>query len=100
MLGVTALLALLLTRVIVGARVAFFAPFLPRSIATAVGLWVAIAVVAVGLLSWSAWVPPLLVGARSMLAGQWSARRGVCAPHRELSAPPPRRSAASLWTQA
>jgi hypothetical protein len=75
MLGVTALLALLLTRVIVGARVAFFAPFLVRGIETAVGMWVAIAVVAVGLLSWSAWVPPLLVRARALLAGQLALRR-------------------------
>ena len=48
-LGIAAILALLLTRVIIGARVAFFAPFLRRSIETAVGMWVAIAIVAVGL---------------------------------------------------
>ena len=74
-LGITAILALLLTRVIVGARVAFFAPFLRRSIQTAVGMWVAIAIVAVGLLSWSAWVPPLLTAARNGLAGQVAFRR-------------------------
>lgn len=74
-LGITAILALLLTRVIIGARVAFFAPFLRRSIQTAVGMWVAIAVVAVGLLSWSAWLPPLLTSARSGLAGQVALRR-------------------------
>lgn len=69
-LGVTAILALLLTRVIIGARVAFFAPFLHRSIQTAVGMWVAIAIVVVGLLSWSAWLPPLLTSARNTIAGQ------------------------------
>ena len=74
-LGIAAILALLLTRVIIGARVAFFAPFLRRSIETAVGMWVAIAIVAVGLLSWSAWVPALLTGARNALAGQIALRR-------------------------
>jgi hypothetical protein len=68
--GVSAVLALLLTRIIIGARVAFFAPFLRRSIETAVGMWVAIAIVAVGLLSWSAWVPALLSSARNALSGQ------------------------------
>src|SRR5205807_1955603 len=61
-------------RVIIGARVAFFAPFLQRSIETAVGMWVAIAIVAVGLLSWSAWLPLLLCGARNVLAGQIALR--------------------------
>jgi hypothetical protein len=74
-LGVTAVLALLLTRVIIGARVAFFAPFLARGIDTAVGMWVAIAIVVVGLLSWSAWVPPLLTGTRAISNGQISLRR-------------------------
>ena len=69
-LGISAVLALLLTRIIIGARVAFFAPFLRRSIETAVGMWVAIAIVAVGLLSWSAWVPALLSSARNALSGQ------------------------------
>jgi hypothetical protein len=69
-LGISAVLALLLTRIIIGARVAFFAPFLRRSIETAVGMWVAIAIVAVGLLSWSAWVPTLLSSARNALSGQ------------------------------
>jgi hypothetical protein len=69
-LGLSAVLALLLTRIIIGARVAFFAPFLRRSIETAVGMWVAIAIVAVGLLSWSAWVPALLSSARNALSGQ------------------------------
>ena len=76
-LGVTAVLALLLTRVIIGARVAFFAPFLARGIDTAVGMWVAIAIVVVGLLSWPAWVPPLLTGARAISNGQISLRRLV-----------------------
>jgi hypothetical protein len=84
-LGITAILALLLTRVIVGARVAFFAPFLQRSIQTAVGMWVAIAIVAVGLLSWSAWVPPLLTAARSGLAGQVAFRRFAMGFFRILS---------------
>src|SRR5207247_4702728 len=53
----------------------FFAPFLQRSIQTAVGMWVAIAIVVVGLLSWSAWMPPLLTGARNALAGQTAFRR-------------------------
>ena len=76
-LGIAAILSLLLTRVIIGARVAFFAPFLRRSIETAVGMWVAIAIVAVGLLSWSAWVPALLTGARNALSGQIALRRLV-----------------------
>jgi len=74
-LGVTAILALLLTRVVIGARVAFFAPFLRRSIETAIGMWVAIAIVTVGLLSWSAWVPPLLARARMLLSGQIAPRQ-------------------------
>src|SRR6185312_11760693 len=74
-LGVTAILALLLTRVVIGARVAFFAPFLKRSIETAIGMWVAIAIVTVGLLSWSAWVPPLLARARMLLSGQIAPRQ-------------------------
>ncbi|MGH7623525.1 MAG: hypothetical protein ACREMU_14380, partial [Gemmatimonadaceae bacterium] len=74
-LGVAAVLALLLTRVIIGARVAFFAPFLARGIDTAVGMWVAIAIVVVGLLSWSAWMPPMLTGARAISNGQISLRR-------------------------
>jgi len=74
-LGISAVLALLLTRVIIGARVAFFAPFLRRSIETAVGMWVAIAIVAVGLLSWSAWMPSLLSGARNALSGQIALHR-------------------------
>ena len=74
-LGAAAVLALLLARVIIGARVAFFAPFLARGIDTAVGMWVAIAIVVVGLLSWSAWMPPLLTGARAISSGQISLRR-------------------------
>lgn len=81
-LGVTAILALLLTRVIIGARVAFFAPFLQRSIETAVGMWVAIAIVVVGLLSWSAWAPLLLTGARNVLSGQIALRRLMSASAR------------------
>ena len=90
-LGITAILALLLTRVIIGARVAFFAPFLRRSIETAVGMWVAIAIVAVGLLSWSAWMPPLLTVARNALAGQIALRRLLIGFVR---------SPLSLWTAA
>ena len=70
MVGITAILALILTRVIVGARVRFFDPFLERGIETAVGLCVAIALVAVGLLTWSAWLPPFFAGARATLTGQ------------------------------
>jgi hypothetical protein len=73
--GLTALLGLMLTRVTVGARVAFFDPFLERGIGTAVGLCVAIAVVIVGLLTWSAWLPPFMAGARSAFAGQVSPGR-------------------------
>src|SRR5581483_27161 len=73
-LGIAAILALLLTRVIIGARVAFFAPFLRRSLETAVGMWVAIAIVAVGLLAWSAWLPSLLTSGRNLVAGQVGAR--------------------------
>jgi hypothetical protein len=73
--GITAVLALLVARVIVGARVAFFAPFYERGIETAVGMWVAIAVVAVGLLSWSAWLPPLLASSANAIAGHLSVRR-------------------------
>jgi hypothetical protein len=76
-LGITAILALLLTRVIVGARVAYLDPFERRAIETAIGLCVAIAVVAGGLLSWSAWAPPLLAGARAALTGQRSLGRVV-----------------------
>jgi hypothetical protein len=75
--GITAILALLVARVIVGARVAFFAPFYERGIETAIGMWVAIAVVAVGLLSWSAWLPPLLASAANAIAGHLSIRRAL-----------------------
>ena len=73
-MGITAILALLLTRAIVGARVAFFAPFYERGIETAIGMWVAIAFVAVGLLSWSAWLPPFLARATNAMAGRLSVR--------------------------
>lgn len=69
-LGIATLLALLLTRLILGARVAFFAPFAPRAIETAVGIWVAIALVALALLGWQHWVPPMLLGARATMAGR------------------------------
>jgi hypothetical protein len=75
--GLTALLGLVLTRVTVGARVAFFDPFLDRGIATAVGLCVAIAVVIFGLLTWSAWVPAFFATARSLLSGHSSPRQVV-----------------------
>lgn len=71
-LGLTALLGLVMTRAIIGARVAFFDPFLSRGIETAVGLCAAILVVVVGLLTWPAWLPPFLAGSRSVLAGHWS----------------------------
>ncbi|HEY5061312.1 MAG TPA: hypothetical protein VII52_07230, partial [Gemmatimonadaceae bacterium] len=44
--GITAILGLLVARLIIGARVAFFPPFLSRGIETAVGMWVAVALVA------------------------------------------------------
>jgi hypothetical protein len=80
MLGVTAVLCLLLTRVTLGARVEFFDPFLERGIDAAVGMYVAIAIVAVGLLAWPRWLPQLLVGARGLLSGQ----RSVSSARRQL----------------
>jgi hypothetical protein len=74
MVGVTAILALLLARLTLGARVAFFEPFLETGIDSAVGMFVAIAVVAVGLMSWPEWLPALLMGARGTLTGQRSVR--------------------------
>lgn len=70
--GLAALLALVLTRVTVGARVALFDPFLERGIETAVGLCAAIAVVVMSLLTWKKWLPPFLAGARCVFAGQSS----------------------------
>ena len=70
--GLAALLGLVLTRVTVGARVAFFDPFLERGIETAVGLCAAMAVVVVGLLTWKTWLPPFLAGARCAFAGRSS----------------------------
>jgi hypothetical protein len=68
--GLVALLGLVLTRVIVGARVAFFDPFLDRGMETAVGLCTAITIVSVGLLTWARWLPPLLATAHSALGGR------------------------------
>ena len=68
--GITAILGLLLTRLVIGARVAFFAPFLERGIETAVGMWVAVSLVVLGLLAWPVWVPPLLTHARMLISGQ------------------------------
>lgn len=70
--GLAALLGLVLARVAVGARVAFFDPFLARGIDTAVGLCAAMAVVVTGLLLWKAWLPPFLAGARCLFAGRTS----------------------------
>ncbi|HSK19200.1 MAG TPA: hypothetical protein VK912_08670 [Longimicrobiales bacterium] len=70
--GLAALLGLVLTRVTVGARVAFFDPFLERGIETAVGLCSAMAVVVVGLLTWKTWLPPFLAGSRCAFAGRSS----------------------------
>jgi hypothetical protein len=69
-LGVTALLGLLLARTIVGARVAFFAPYLDRGLETVVGMWISVTVVAAGLLAWQHWVPPLLTLAHSLRHGR------------------------------
>src|SRR5690606_31987856 len=88
--GLAALLGLVLTRVTVGARVAFFDPFLGRGIETAVGLCAAMAVVVVGLLTWKTWLPPLLAGARCLFAGQcslMSVPRGVASWSRTLITP-------------
>ena len=88
--GLAALLGLVLTRVTVGARVAFFDPFLERGIETAVGLCAAMAVVVVGLLTWKTWLPPFLAGARCLFAGQCSAMsvpRGVLSWSRTLITP-------------
>ncbi|MGH7445993.1 MAG: hypothetical protein ACRELT_00435, partial [Longimicrobiales bacterium] len=88
--GLAALLGLVLTRVTVGARVAFFDPFLERGIETAVGLCAAMAVVVVGLLTWKTWLPPFLAGARCLFAGQcspMSVPRGVIAWSRTLITP-------------
>src|SRR5262245_30236165 len=70
--GITAILGLLVTRLVIGARVAFFAPFLERGVETAVGMWVAVSVVVLGLLTWSAWVPGLLTHARMLISGRTS----------------------------
>jgi hypothetical protein len=88
--GLAALLGLVLTRVTVGARVAFFDPFLERSIETAVGLCAAMAVVVAGLLTWKTWLPPFLAGARCVFAGQcspMSVLRGVVTWSRTLIKP-------------
>ena len=65
-LGLNAILALLLTRLIIGARLTFFEPFLSAGLDTAIGLWVAVSVVTLGLLSWSAWAPRLLKWGRAL----------------------------------
>lgn len=95
--GLAALLALVLTRVTVGARVAFFDPFLERGIETAVGLCAAIAVVVVSLLTWKTWLPPFLAGARCLFSGlssPLSVMRGATAWARTLIPKPARRDAA------
>ena len=89
--GITAILGLLVARLIIGARVAFFPPFLSRGIETAVGMWVAVALVTLALLSWAEWMPALLVRARHALNGRASlalairAPRHAGSPHRNLS---------------
>ncbi len=59
-LGVNAVLSLLLVRLVFGARVSFFEPYLEAGLETAIGLVVASAVVCVGLLGWSGWAPRTL----------------------------------------
>jgi hypothetical protein len=104
--GLAALLGLVLTRVTVGARVAFFDPFLVRGIETAVGLCSAMAVVVVGLLTWKSWVPQLLAGARCVFAGQGSltsVTRGIASWSRTVgsgSARPQALTAAALSATA
>jgi hypothetical protein len=86
-LGLNSLLALLLTRLIIGARLTFFEPFLPAGLDTAIGLWVAVAVVTLGLLTWSTWAPRVLKWGRALdLQGRlrW---RGVLAATRAALAP-------------
>ena len=59
-LAITALLALLLARTIVGARVTFFEPFNDRGIETMIGMWIAVTTVSGGLLAWRYWAPPAI----------------------------------------
>lgn len=74
MAGMVALLGLILTRLVVGARVALFDPFLERSLETAVGLCVAIAVVIVGLLASPSWLPAFLTAGRMIVARRFGMR--------------------------
>lgn len=67
LVGLTVVLSLILARLMVGARVASFDPFLDRGIDTAVGLCTAVGVVVAALLSWSRWLPPFLAGADGVL---------------------------------
>jgi hypothetical protein len=75
-LGLNAVLTLLLARLIIGARVTYFPPFSAAGVNTAVGLWVAVAVVTSGLLSWSRWAP-LVLGFFHTLAEQRSLKPGT-----------------------
>ena len=54
-LAINGLLALGLARLILGTRVTAFPPFALRGVATAIGLWVSIAVAMVLILWWRAW---------------------------------------------
>ena len=69
-LGITAMLGLLLTRTIIGARVTFFAPYLDRGIETVVGMWLAITVVVAALLAWEHWAPVTIDFAESARHGR------------------------------
>jgi hypothetical protein len=86
-LGLNAILALLLTRLIIGARLTFFEPYLPAGLDTAIGLWVAVSVVTLGLLSWSAWAPRLLKWGRALTLQGRLTSRGLLAATRAAFAP-------------
>jgi len=74
-LGLSALLALLTTRVVVGARVTFFPPENPAGLDTAIGMFVAIAIATLGLLLWDRWVPHLLGGTHALVSTERGALR-------------------------
>lgn len=85
-LALSAVLTLLTTRVVLGARVTFFSPENPAGLDTAIGMFVAIALATVGLLLWGRWVPDVLrlaQAAASTVPGAvrewWSTRRAAAA---------------------
>jgi hypothetical protein len=68
-LGMSALLTLLLARLTIGARLRFFGPYLSQGLDTAMGMWVALAMVTTALLLWRAWVPNVLRAAHIVAVG-------------------------------